>query len=367
MRHYLSGRGIINVLFLAILLILLPIQLSAQVSINHPPLISSQPVLSVTADQTYEYRLEATDRDNDNITFALTTAPQGMTLENDTLAWQPTTVGSYNVVVQAADTNNGYDTQAWQISVKPGNVASIVITPNNKPTVVEIDANQQFSAKSYDKNNNEVSDVQLTWMTDENIGTIGSDGLFMAKIGGIGSVTAQAGEAEATIGLVVTDTPQETATTTDESTKTADTEETIEPSTTDTNTNQESAIVEETTEGESTEVIATEEQTDEGASEEEEPCTNPSTWLLILILVIYVIVLAVYYRYEKKHKSAAWWIFPFLLSIIGLMVYYKYVCPSTYLWWPWVLVGLGIILTLFYKGRRKTGQSGDDSQTELPF
>ena len=75
--------------------------------------------------------------------------------------------------------------------------------------------------------------------------------------------------------------------------------------------------------------------------------------------------LITYFKYEKKQKTGGWWIAPVLLTVIGLVIYYKYVCAGTYAWWPWILLLIGVIITMNYKMKMKT--PSEDSQNELPF
>jgi len=351
----------------------LPLQIKAQISINHAPLINSQPTLVVTTDQEYQYKINITDSDGDETVVSLSTAPANMELENDTISWQPTKVGTYNAVIEVSDQNGGYDSQAWQITVNAGAVASLVVTPNDKPTIVNLGNNQQFSVIASDQHGNEISDAEISWTTDEEFSSINQQGVFTAKKGGITFTAAKSGEVETSVGVVVKDirstlvtentASEEPTDAADEETSTAE-ETTTEEATTikDTDTEEEETATDEIIMGEET-ATATEEATTE--EEEEGPCTNMAHWLTFLILIIYAVLMVIFYRYEKKHKSGSWWIFPFLLTFIGLIIYYKNFCAQTYLWWPWVLVGIGVIITLYYKGRGK--KTSDDSQTELPF
>jgi len=332
-------------------------------TINHLPLITSQAITSIVAGETYKYEVTVLDTDGETVTLRLTESPENMTLEQNAITWQPTKVGTYNVVLEASDRNNGYDTQAWQITVTAAPAASLVITPNDKPTNVNLGGSQKFSARAYDQFQNEVSTSDLIWSADPAVGTIDQDGTFIATTGGLGSVTAALGEAKASSGLAVKDirpdlvvvantnsnanantSNQEAATTTNAATNTdtstnTDSQETIS-SDTNANTNAEST------------------------NETTEPCTNMAHWLIIIMLIIYPIILVIYYGYEKRHRSGGWWLFPIFITVIGLIVYYKYICAGTYLWWPWILVGLGVLLTWWYKGRR---HSDFDSQEKLPF
>ncbi len=51
---------------------------------DHPPVIISQPVTTAVAGQAYTYPVKAIDPDGDPLTYSLTTAPQGMTIDPTT-------------------------------------------------------------------------------------------------------------------------------------------------------------------------------------------------------------------------------------------------------------------------------------------
>lgn len=351
-----------RLIVIGVLLLLVPLGASAAEDSNHAPLITSEPTTAVVAGQPYRYVITATDRDDDTVTYRLTASPTGLELEDSTVSWQPTTVGTYNVVLEASDQAGGYDNQAWQITVRPAAVSSLVIAPNDRPTLVNIGDHQQFTVSASDQYGNERSDASISWTTDEKFGSINQDGLFLASKAGTGFVAATSGEAKSSVGVIVKDirgTLVNATNTNQTNTNQPEAAATTKPQTKNTN--------------ESQEVIKADNNANVAGATDQAPakqttsttCTNPSTWLLILALVIYAIVLIVYYRFEKKHPSPAWWIFPLLLTVIGLIIDYRYICTQTYLWWPWMLVGLGAVITLFYKRRRRSDLSS--SQTELPF
>lgn len=366
MLKRLSWGGLITMCVVLVGAAVLPVQLHAQTGTNHAPLITSQPPATVSADALYQYTIAAEDRDNDTLTYRLTTAPEAMQLAKNILSWQPTTAGVYNVVLEVNDQRGAYDNQAWQITVAPGAVAALAVTPNNRPTVVNLGDNQQFTVSAADRNGNVITNAVITWSTDAKIGSINQSGLFLAAKGGTGFVAATSGDIKASIGVVVKDirptlvtNTNSRATNTNASGEAASTTKSTNTNKTNTNTPD---VSDQTISGNTD----TSTNTNSENNNQNSSCTNPARWIMFILLAIYAVILLVYYRYEKKHTSSAWWIFPFLLTVIGLIFFYKYVCSGTYLWWPWLLVGLGVILTVFYKGRRSTDHL-DDSQTSLPF
>ncbi len=345
----------------------------AQTDTNHPPMITSEPEIELTTDELFRYEITATDRNDDTLVYSLTTAPDEAIIANNIVSWQPTEPGTYNFVIEVTDDQAGFDTQAWQVTVATGQTASIVITPNDRPTLVPIGSSQQFSARLYDAYNNPITDINPVWTTDPITGTITDNGLFFAKTGGIGYVAATAENITTSIGVIVKDIRSELVTETQADEPTADeaaeqtdapTEQTAPVENTAPEQEQDEGDVmgEETIAETGTEEAATEEN-DEAAA-----CTNWAHWAIITILAVYGLALIVFFRYEKKNRAGSWWIFPTLLTVIGLILYYKYFCPETYLWWPWVLVGIGVVVTIFFKGRPNNPTDEiDDSQNELPL
>lgn len=356
-----GSYGYVAALAIMALLCIVPAAVQAQ-TVNHAPVISTKAPTTVTAGQAYQYQLAAFDSDGDTVTYQLTTQPEGMTLTANTVSWQPTKAGTYNVVVQAADGKGGYDSQAWQIAVTVGDVAEVVVTPNDRPTVVSIGDTKQFTVAVTDKYQNTIDNPTVTWTTDPAIGTVTEAGLFMPTHGGTGFVAAQVGSIKASIGVVAKDERTEQVTT-DTNVNAAPTNTNTAASTTVTgNTNANHNANANTNE----EVMTTDANTNTQAegTTDAASCTNPNHKLIIGMLFIYAIILAVYYSYERRHATGGWWIFPFLLTFIGVIIFFKYFCDGTYLWWPWILVAIGVVITLYYKLRRGSGSA---SQTELPF
>jgi len=361
---------------MAIFMVLMPIKIQAATDDNNVPTITSSPLLTATSGQPYEYIVVVEDMDDDSISYSFTTAPSGMKIVNNTITWQPTSVGIANVALEITDNQGGYDNQTWQISVNAGDVDTIIITPNDRPTIINIGDNKQFSAKLFDKNSNEIFNATTTWSTDEQYGSIDANGLFLAKVGGIGFVAATVDKVKTSVGVVVKDI-RDTLVTEDEIEEVAETTQ-EEPSDdtitstaateTDTAAPEEETITEEGgVEGEET-VYSDNEATEQDAEGETEECNNWPQWLIILMPIIYGVVLFVYYIYEHKKKTPSWWIFPILLTAIALVIFYKYICTGTYGWWPWIVILIGMVLTALFKVVSKKNSDMDDaSQTELPF
>lgn len=91
---------------------------------NHPPAITSTPVIVATVGQPYSYAVGATDPDaGDVLTFSLPTAPTGMTIDTATglIQWTPTAaqVGDSNVTARVQDSGGLFATQSFTVTVTP--------------------------------------------------------------------------------------------------------------------------------------------------------------------------------------------------------------------------------------------------------
>lgn len=98
---------------------------------NRPPQIVSQPVLEGLDGQLYTYPVVAEDSDpGDVLTYALTLAPDGMTIDTATgaIAWTPTVaqVGAHEVTVVVTDRAGASDTQTWTVTVARSNRAPTI-------------------------------------------------------------------------------------------------------------------------------------------------------------------------------------------------------------------------------------------------
>ena len=99
--------------------------------VNDPPQITSQPVTGATITQPYTYDVNAVDPEGDTLTYALTQAPAGMTIDATTgvISWTPAggQAGANPVTVQVTDngtTNGALDprsaTQGFTVTVGAG-------------------------------------------------------------------------------------------------------------------------------------------------------------------------------------------------------------------------------------------------------
>ncbi|ELS32847.1 MULTISPECIES: putative Ig domain-containing protein [Pseudanabaena] len=101
---------------------------------NKPPQIVSTPITRIGQGQAYSYEVLARDPENNPVIYSLKSSPNGMAIDANTgkISWTGNIVGSYNVEVQATDSQGGFSSQSYQLEViaNPINHApSITSTP----------------------------------------------------------------------------------------------------------------------------------------------------------------------------------------------------------------------------------------------
>lgn len=94
---------------------------------NHPPeILSSAPTLA-TVGSLYIYTVDATDPDDDSLTYLLTNAPEGMSISDNIINWTPsegtTTSGEITLTVSDGALT---DIEEFTITVKPENNAPVI-------------------------------------------------------------------------------------------------------------------------------------------------------------------------------------------------------------------------------------------------
>jgi RHS repeat-associated protein len=97
--------------------------------VNHPPAITSAPVTAAIVGQTFSYDVDAIDPDaGDVLTYSLTTAPAGMTIDaaDGLIQWTPAQSGSADVSVQVADAGGLMASQSFIITVTAANRPPVI-------------------------------------------------------------------------------------------------------------------------------------------------------------------------------------------------------------------------------------------------
>lgn len=88
-------------------------------NVNDPPKILSEPKTTVRYSDGYEYYVNTTDPDNDQVTIALTQGPSGMLINNGALSWTMSAadIGLHEIKITASDTHNATTTQEFTLNV----------------------------------------------------------------------------------------------------------------------------------------------------------------------------------------------------------------------------------------------------------
>ncbi|ELS01946.1 RHS repeat-associated core domain protein [Xenococcus sp. PCC 7305] len=88
-------------------------------NLNFDPEILSEPITTAFEGIPYQYNVAAVDRNRDELTYSLPTAPDGMEINEDTgvITWDTGAVDNYEVVVQVDDGRGGVVTQTYNLEV----------------------------------------------------------------------------------------------------------------------------------------------------------------------------------------------------------------------------------------------------------
>jgi len=101
---------------------------------NISPVIESTPVTTAKEGAVYTYDVEATDPNEDTLTYSLTTYPTGMNINSTTgvITWTPTEdqVGENEVEVEVSDGSKSA-TQSFTITVDETKLTSIEVDPSS--------------------------------------------------------------------------------------------------------------------------------------------------------------------------------------------------------------------------------------------
>jgi RHS repeat-associated protein len=105
--------------------------------VNQPPFITSAPPTQVTAGNTYTYQVTSIDPEGDPVTYALATAPAGMSIHPTTglVTWTTTiaNIGVSPVRIVVSDNHAGTGDQVFNLNVLPDIQAptvSLLVSPN---------------------------------------------------------------------------------------------------------------------------------------------------------------------------------------------------------------------------------------------
>jgi RHS repeat-associated protein len=101
--------------------------------LNRPPVFVSNPVVYGNLNSEYRYDADATDADNDNLTYSVINAPNGLVINENTgvVTFTPTVLGATEITLQVNDGKGGIATQIYTLSVleeETDNYAPVIIS-----------------------------------------------------------------------------------------------------------------------------------------------------------------------------------------------------------------------------------------------
>lgn len=157
---------------------------------NIPPVIESDPVTTAKEGAVYAYDLEATDPNEDTLTYSLITSPTGMTINSTTgvITWTPTKsqVGENEVVVEVSDGSRS-TIQEFTITVDETKLASIEVLPSSMTVEVgKTKAITSVTAYYDDGTNVNIALNACTYESNKSNATVSSSGV----VTGISSCSA---------------------------------------------------------------------------------------------------------------------------------------------------------------------------------
>jgi hypothetical protein len=139
---------------------------------NIPPVIESDPVTTAKEGAVYTYDVEATDPNEDTLTYSLIVNPTGMTINSTTgvVTWTPTgdQIGENEVVVEVSDGSRS-TTQSFTITVDETLLTSIVVLPTS--TSISAGSSKTITSVTAHYDNGTSAGVALTACTYESNNT----------------------------------------------------------------------------------------------------------------------------------------------------------------------------------------------------
>jgi RHS repeat-associated protein len=98
---------------------------------NHPPQITSTPVIQAILNQRYQYDVDANDIDGDLLSYSLPLSAADMLIDPVTglIQWTPTSTGTQPVTVKVDDGQGGTDNQSFNITVSPAGSQQVTVPP----------------------------------------------------------------------------------------------------------------------------------------------------------------------------------------------------------------------------------------------
>ena len=138
------------------------------IEVDDPPTIAGTPDTTALEDAVYEYDVDAIDEEGGALSYSLTTAPTGMTIDTTgVISWTPALAdtGSHAVALLVADPAGQTATQSYRLRVLEVNDPPVILSRTPADTLVLIDPGQsvQFDIESEDE---EGDLLTLRWLVD---------------------------------------------------------------------------------------------------------------------------------------------------------------------------------------------------------
>ncbi|MDU0460260.1 MAG: MBG domain-containing protein [Geobacteraceae bacterium] len=143
--------------------------------VNHPPVITSTPLLTANDYQLYTYSIAASDPDGDSLSYGFITKPQGMTITGNLVSWTPTMAQAGNQAVQIVvnDGNGQYVYQEFTIVVTHVNRPPVISTATLPPATATVGTFYSYRVVASDPDGNALSYSLTTKPAGMTIGTTG--------------------------------------------------------------------------------------------------------------------------------------------------------------------------------------------------
>lgn len=122
---------------------------------NVAPIIISEPIITATEDQLYSYQVEASDPNEDILTYSSIIKPEGMSIDSESgfISWTPANnqVGIHQVIVEISDGKLS-TTQSFEIEVSNVNNPPQILSysPDSLNIVVNEGESKKFEVQAHD-------------------------------------------------------------------------------------------------------------------------------------------------------------------------------------------------------------------------
>lgn len=176
--------------------------------VNNAPVVTSSPVTTATEGQAYSYLVMADDMDSEVLTFSLTSAPEGMSIDDETgaISWTPANgVESASVTVEVSDGELS-DSQTFTVSVSAVNDAPAIDQGDSTALTTDEDASQTLALTATD-----IDGDSLSWSVTSGAAngeaSVDSAGLVTyvpaADFNGSDTFTVQVSDSELTDSILI--------------------------------------------------------------------------------------------------------------------------------------------------------------------